>query len=245
MILLHGLFGSLNNWHTLAGKLGERYHVYSPDQRNHGQSPHSDAMSYPLLAEDLLEFMRDQGIPPAHVLGHSMGGKTAMEFALQHPGMVDRLIVVDIAPREYESAHDNLLDAMESVDLSRYRSRTEIDRALEKRIPDLRVRQFVLTNLKRRVGGLYEWKVNLPALRSNIAEMGKAQRASAPFSGPTLFLAGGTSQYLRASDRPSILELFPLASFSTIPHAGHWVHADAPEEFLRIVVGFLSTPMDL
>lgn len=242
LIILHGLFGSLNNWHTLAGRLGEHFHVLPVDLRNHGQSPHSEATSYALMADDLLEFMHVHGVTAAHLLGHSMGGKTAMEFALRHPGMVDRLVVVDIAPRAYKSAQEEIMTAMESVDLSRYRTRGEIERALEENIPDIRVRQFILTNLKRRVGGLYEWKINLAALRASSSEIGKPQESENPFHRPTLFLAGGNSMYIRPGDHSSILRLFPNASFRTIQGAGHWVHAEAPEEFLRIVLDFLSTP---
>jgi esterase len=242
LIILHGLFGSLSNWHTLAGRLGQHFHVLSVDQRNHGQSPHSEAISYALMADDLLEFMHVHGVTAAHLLGHSMGGKTAMEFALRYPGMVDRLVVADIAPRAYGSAQGEVLKAMEALDLTRYGSREEIDRALERDVPDFRVRQFILTNLKRRVGGLYEWKINLPALRANSFEIGKPQESEHPFRGPTLFLAGSKSAYIRPGDHPSIVRLFPQASFRTIHGAGHWLHAEAPDEFHETVLDFLSPP---
>jgi pimeloyl-ACP methyl ester carboxylesterase len=242
LIILHGLFGSLNNWHTLAGKLGVHFHVFSVDQRNHGESPHTDALSYALMAADLLEFMHLHRIAAAHLLGHSMGGKTAMEFALQHPEMVDRLVVVDIAPRAYKTAQEEIMSAMESVDLSRYRTRGEIERALEVDVPESRVRQFILTNLKRRVSGLYEWKINLPALRASSSEIGKPQESDNPFPRPALFLEGGKSAYILPEDHSLILRLFPEASFRTIQGAGHWIHAEAPEEFLRIVLSFLSPP---
>lgn len=241
LIILHGLFGSSNNWRTFAEHAGERFRVFAVDQRNHGSSPHSEEFSLPAMAEDLRRFLAGQGLSKASVLGHSMGGKTAMEFALRYPQSVDRLIIVDIAPREYPPAHDEILETMAALDLSAYSNRAAIENALAQRLPDTRVRQFVLTNLKRRAGGRYEWRVNLDVLRKKHGEVTKAQRSDTPFPGPALFIRGELSPYVREEDLPGIRRLFPAALVRVIPGAGHWVHADRPGEFLRVVLEFLGS----
>jgi esterase len=220
--------------------LGEHFLVYAVDQRNHGQSPHSEEFTYRVLAEDLERFLADRGLERASILGHSMGGKTAMEFALRFPQKVEKLIVVDIAPRAYGRGHDEILEAMVSLDLASHTSREGIDRALQRRIPDERVRQFILTNLRRLAGGRYVWKVNLDVLRAKYDEVTKAQASDLPFPGPALFIRGGDSIYIREEDRAAIARLFPGAAVRSIPGAGHWVHADAPEEFFRVVLEFLK-----
>jgi pimeloyl-ACP methyl ester carboxylesterase len=239
LIILHGLFGSSNNWHTLSGQLGEHFLVYAVDQRNHGQSPHSEEFTYGAMAEDLERFLADRGLGRSSILGHSMGGKTAMEFALRFPQKVEKLIVVDIAPRAYGRSHDEILGAMVSLDLASYKSREAIDGALQNRIPDERVRQFILTNLKRLSGGHYVWKINLEVLRAKYDEVTKTQVSAVPFPGPVLFIRGD-SDYIREDDRALISRLFPHATLRSIPGAGHWVHADAPEEFFRVVLEFLQ-----
>jgi pimeloyl-ACP methyl ester carboxylesterase len=239
LIILHGLFGSSNNWHTLSGQLGEHFLVYAVDQRNHGQSPHSEEFTYGAMAEDLERFLADRGLGRSSILGHSMGGKTAMEFALRFPQKVEKLIVVDIAPRAYGRSHDEILGAMVSLDLASYKSREAIDGALQNRIPDERVRQFILTNLKRLSGGHYVWKINLEVLRAKYDEVTKTQVSVVPFPGPVLFIRGD-SDYIREDDRALISRLFPHATLRSIPGAGHWVHADAPEEFFRVVLEFLQ-----
>ncbi len=240
LIILHGLFGSSNNWHTMATELGGHFLVYAVDQRNHGQSPHSEEFTYGAMAVDLERFLADRGLERTSILGHSMGGKTAMEFALRFPQKVEKLIVVDIAPRAYGRGHDEILEAMVSLDLALYRSREAIDRALQNRIPDERVRQFILTNLKRLAGGHYVWKVNLDVLRAKYEEVTKAQVSAHPFPGSALFIQGGNSDYIREADRALISSPFPRATLRSIAGAGHWVHADSPGEFFRVVLEFLQ-----
>ncbi len=241
LVILHGLFGSLNNWQTLAKRLADHFSVFALDLRNHGHSPDSDDFTYGAMAGDVREFVLEHGLSPASVIGHSMGGKTAMELALSFPDLVDRLVVVDIAPREYPPAHDGLMDAIDAVDLEGHATREEIDRALAESVRETRVRQFLLTNLRRDVTGKYRWKMNLDAIRANSGELGKAQTADLPFQKPVLFISGGRSHAIMLDDRPVMKRLFPRATFETIDSAGHWVHADAPEEFLRLVLGFLTT----
>jgi esterase len=239
LVILHGLFGSLNNWQTLAKRLGGHFSVFALDLRNHGQSPHSDDITYEVMAGDVREFVLEHGISPACVIGHSMGGKTAMELALRFPDLVDRLVVVDIAPKEYPPAHDGLIEAMDAVDLKAYATREEIGRALAESVRDAPIRQFLLTNLRRGERGMYRWKINLEAIKANSRELGKAQTSDLPFQNPVLFISGGRSRSIIPDDRPAIMRLFPRAVFETIDGASHWVHADAPEEFLQLVLGFL------
>ncbi len=240
LIVLHGLFGSLNNWRTVAGRLGEKFRVFAVDQRNHGSSPHSEEFSLPAMAEDLRRFLADHGLARASILGHSMGGKVAMEFAFRYPERVEKLIVVDISPRAYAAGHDEILDAMASLDLSLYSTRAEIERALEGRIPEERVRQFILTNLKRFAGGRYAWRINLEVLGRKYGEISKSQTSAVPFRGPTLFLRGEHSTYIHPEDLADLTRLFPAATVRTVHGAGHWVHADRPEEFVRVVLEFLQ-----
>ena len=183
--------------------------------------------------------MSDQEIRQANLLGHSMGGKVAMEFAGSFPEMVSRLIVVDIAPRAYDERHNLFLEEMSSLGPEQYSSREQIDEAFAKTVRDVKVRQFLLTNLQRTPHG-FEWKVNLQAIRANYAAIMGAVTASGPFTGPALFIRGERSDYLREEDLPLIQTMFPKAEFATIPGAGHWVHAEAPDEFRRIVLGFLT-----
>jgi esterase len=239
LLVLHGLLGSLGNWHTFSKRIGEHFEVFALDLRNHGASPHDRDCSYGAMAGDVEEFLADRGVAAAHFLGHSMGGKAAMEFALRHPAKVRKLIVVDIAPKAYAPHDEAILEAMGEIDLSRYQSREQVGRALQARIPERRVREFLLTNLRRKGGGGYRWRVNLEALRAHSEEFYHEQRSLHPFPGPTLFVAGGRSALLVESDRPALLHLFPQARLITIPGAGHWVHADAPRAFLEAVLDFL------
>jgi len=241
LIILHGLFGSLNNWNNLGKKLGEEYKVYLVDQRNHGRSPHDPVHTYKAMAADLAEFFKEYAIPPAFLIGHSMGGKTAMEFTLAYPNAVQKLVVVDMSPRATIARHDAILEALTAVRLERYTSREEIDEALKAKIRDQKVRQFLLTNLTREEDGRYGWKMNLDSLEKNYGEINRGIENGRKFSGPVLFLTGGISPYVNDDDTPAIRALYPKAEFKSISGVGHWVHAEAPEEFLRIVREFISS----
>lgn len=240
LIILHGLLGMLDNWQTHSKRFAEAgFKVYAVDQRNHGKSPHSDVFNYQVMAEDLVEFMREHRIPLAHVLGHSMGGKTAMQFALTHPELVDRLVVVDVAPRAYPAAHDHILEAMCSLKLSQFGSRREVDAELAKRLPDQTLRQFVLKNLARDEEGKLKWKANLAVIKKQYADIAGDITATGVFTKPVLFVRAEKSDYISARDRARIEKLFPRASIATIIGAGHWVHAEKPDEFATMVVHFL------
>lgn len=240
LLLLHGLFGSADNWQHIAGRLAEKFHVVALDLRNHGQSPHTDETSYPLMAADVDAFMAARGIARAHVIGHSMGGKTAMQFALQFPARVEKLIVADMAPRQYAPAHDKIFAALLALDLPTFSTRLQIEDALASEIPNLVLRRFLLKNLGREPAGKFFWKINLRGLADNYLRLGEAVAAAAPFSKPALFIRGGKSNYVQPADEILIRELFPQSQIATIAAASHWVHADQPEEFLRLVLAFLG-----
>ena len=240
LIILHGLFGSLDNWHRVSELLGAHFHVFAVDQRNHGQSSHAPQMDYITMAEDLENFCRVQS--PAHVLGHSMGGKTAMQFASMYPDLVKRLVVVDIAPKPYPPVHQQILDALLSLDLSAYKTRTEIERALEPQIPDLTLRRFLLKNLLLLPDGSFKWKMNLPAINNSYPELNRELNWSRPVEIPTLFVKGKKSDYILEQDLPLIRKLFKNAEITTVEAVGHWVHAEAPETFVRILLDFLTRP---
>ena len=240
LIVLHGLFGSLDNWATHARQWEMRFSVYLVDQRNHGRSPHHPDWSYAVMAEDLHEFMDQQGIFSAHLLGHSMGGKTAMQFACEYPERVEKLIIADMAPRAYPPHHDEILAALDGLDLSALDSRQAADSLLGQRISDPAVRQFLLKSLAREeASDAFRWKFNLPVIAQKYEEILRAIEPEFPFEKPALFISGGRSGYIRPEDHARILEIFPDARFEVIPEAGHWLHAEAPAQFLAIVNDFL------
>ena len=238
IIILHGLFGSLDNWQTIAKQLAEDYSVFIIDQRNHGKSPHLPEISYRLMAEDLQGFMEQQWIHRAHILGHSMGGKTAMQFALDYPEMVDKLIVVDIAPGVNSGGHETIFQAMLSLNPETTENRKAADDFLAERIEEFGVRQFILKNLSRNKSGGYRWKMNLSVLHQYYTEILAAVEGSVPFEESSLFIRGAKSNYIQSAD--DLLPLFPQANLVTIPEAGHWVHADAPKALLEEVRHFLQ-----
>lgn len=239
LIILHGLFGMSDNWFGIARELSDRFRGYLPDLRNHGRSPHSESFTYALMAMDVREFMDRQGLPRAHLMGHSMGGKVAMQLALSEPKRIHNLIVVDIAPRAYPNQMDDLVQVLQKLDLSAVASRREADRLLQKTIGDAALRQFLLKNLKRVSENRLDWKFNLGAIYRNLPELFRAIEGRNPFAGPTLFIKGERSPYVSPADMPAIRKLFPNSKLEEIPGAGHWVHADAPLPFLRVVRDFL------
>ena len=240
IIILHGLFGMLDNWQTIAKKLADNYLVYIIDLRNHGKSPHHTDFDYEIMAEDLQVFLEDNWIYEAYVLGHSMGGKTAMQFALSYPDLVKKLIVVDIAPKKYKAGHQAIFEALLSLDLSKITSRKEAATHLQNKIPDVGTQQFLLKNLGRSKDGTYEWKMNLPVIHKNYSKiLENIVRPEQAYDKPTLFIKGGASNYILEEDLPAIQDFFPAAKLETIPKAGHWVHAAAPTELLDLVNGFL------
>ncbi|NNF04466.1 MAG: alpha/beta fold hydrolase, partial [Rhodothermales bacterium] len=239
LLILHGLLGASGNWRTLSrNAFGERYRTITPDLRNHGRSPHSEEFSYDAMTADLIRLMDKLQVPSANFLGHSMGGKVAMHLALAFPDRVDRLIVADIAPRAYEPGHLHIFDALESIDPGQYSDRSAIDDALAEHLSSLSVRQFLLKNLTRD-GESYAWKMNLKAIRAGYDDVIGAVSSGSRYEKPTLFVGGGNSHYVSERDLPHIRQLFPNAELVMMPGAGHWLHAEKPEDFSRIVMDWL------
>jgi esterase len=239
-VILHGLFGLLDNWQTLAKFWSQKYHVYLVDLRNHGRSPHSNDFNYELMGEDLAEFITEHQLQNPVIMGHSMGGKVAMNFALRYPEKVSKLIVVDIAPRAYPVHHQDIIDGLNAVDIASMTSRNEAELALAPYIPEAEVRLFLLKNLYRREDNSFGWRMNLAAIEACIEEVGRETTADSPFNKPTLFIKGEKSRYIQEKDIPAIQQLFPQVQLETIANAGHWVHAEAPEKFYQLVVDFIK-----
>jgi esterase len=239
LVILHGLLGSLDNWHTLSKVFSTSFHVLAVDQRNHGRSPHSSSFTYDAMANDLQELLDEKSITTAHLLGHSMGGKTAMQFALSFPERVKKLIVVDIAPRVYPRLHDEIFQALMSIDLSELESRGQVDIELAKKIPDVTMRQFLMKNLARDDSGKLVWKANLEALNESYAEIAREIHSIRPFVNPALFVKSNRSGYVMDADIPGIKRLFPNAQIAGVD-AGHWIHAEEPARFSEIVLKFLG-----
>ena len=230
LIILHGLFGSLDNWQTLAKKYGTNFTTYIVDQRNHGRSPHTDHMSYEDMARDISEFMNFHQIERANFIGHSMGGKVVQQFAVQHPNQCLRIISADMGIREYERNHDEIFDVLLSIDLNQYSSRDLVDDALKNSIPDPVVRQFILKGLQRN-GESYEWKFNVHTLFKHYDEIIKPLDIDAVSEVDILFLSGDKSDYVLEDDMLDIMDVFPNAVFDYVTNAGHWLHAESPDEF--------------
>jgi esterase len=239
VLILHGLFGFSDNWQSIAKGLADNHWVVTPDLRNHGRSPQVPTHTYPEMAEDLRVFMETRWMFGAAVLGHSMGGKVAMQLALDHPDLVERLVVVDIAPGRAEDKHSDIFEALQGLDLSKITARTEAEAYLAAHIDDIGTRQFLLKNLTRDDRGAFSWKMNLPVLWKHYADI-LAPVNGQPFDKPTLFIRGSRSGYIKNEDWPLIQALFPQARLITIEDAGHWVHADKPAELLAQLKIFLN-----
>jgi len=239
-IILHGFLGMGDNWKTLGNQFSEDgYEVHLIDQRNHGRSFHNEAMSYKLMAEDVKAYCDAKGLNDIVLLGHSMGGKTAMQFAIQYPGIVSKLLVADIAPKEYPQHHQDILKALATLDFTEIKSRGAAEKVLSEYIKDLGTRQFLLKNLYWKEKEQLALRMNLPVLAEKIDEIGKAFRIDAIFKGETLFLRGSKSGYIEDMDAILIKKQFPNSEIKTVSKAGHWLHAENPSEFYEIVKNFL------
>ena len=239
LIILHGLLGSLDNWQSLARRFGEEFHVFTVDQRNHGQSPQSDDMDYHLLSDDLHQFILEHHIERPVILGHSMGGKTAMAYAFMHPEEVEGLIVVDISPKHYDVHHGPILDALASVDFQTMKDRKTIQDHLMSKIGNMGIVLFLSKNIYWKTSDELAFRFNLSALRKHIATISSWPFDKEIYKRRTLFVRGGSSNYI-AEDEPSITRQFPNAGLVTVEGAGHWVHAEKPEELYQIVRNFMS-----
>ena len=242
VIIIHGLLGSSRNWSSFSKKLSEQYHVISLDLRNHGYSGHTQTMTYSEMTSDILKLMEEFGLERASFIGHSMGGKVAMTFALQHRSMVEQLVVMDVAPVSYKNELLPLLDAMTRLPLKDITSRKHADTLLTPRIPDTSLRLFLLQNLIQD-GTSYRWRINLEAIRKSLIDIDGFPAPISVKSHPvkTLFLGGETSGYIKPHHYPIIKKYFPKAQIHIIEGAGHWLHIDKPDKVLERVQAFLGS----
>ncbi len=243
IIILHGLFGISDNWVSYARRIAmEGFEVFVVDQRNHGQSPQSDNFNYLALTDDLFDFIDDNEIEEPIIIGHSMGGKVAMRFALENPHLVGKLVVVDITLKAYgpRDNHRQIIEAMKSVDFSSITSRADVEQQLSRLIPDIRIRQFIMKNLHRKEKNEFEWRIYLEGLENSLDQMFDAIDTITKFNKPTLFVKGGASDYILIEDFPQIRYNFPNAEIITIAGATHWVHVEAMERFYQLTMGFAT-----
>ena len=239
LIIIHGLLGSSDNWVTISKSFAKNFSVFMIDLRNHGRSPHSDEFTIDAMMDDLLEFMQDQQLESAVVLGHSVGGWVTMNFAIRYPDKVEKLIIEDFAPKKY---HYNLIEFMQWLlnwDISGIKSLREADHQLAEVFKELSVRGFIMKNLKRKKDGHFEWKPNLNAIYNHLDQVSGTLDENQIFAKPILFIRGGNSDYIKPQDEGLIKKHFPQANLKTIAGAGHWVHVDEPDEFMREVFDFL------
>lgn len=241
VIILHGLFGMLDNWQTFGKKLAEQYQVFLVDQRDHGKSPHTDDFNYKLLADDLKAFIDHQELKNVKLIGHSMGGKTVMQFALDYSELIDKMIVVDIGVKQYKGGHEKIIAALQSVPVETISSRSEVDEILSKTIDEQGVRLFLMKNLTRNPEGGYQWKMNLDLLDKNYTEIMGWNLLDSYSQVPALFVRGGKSSYILDKDHTGIFNVFPNADIQTVDDAGHWIHAEKPVELLNIVLAYFDS----
>lgn len=239
LVMMHGLFGSLENLGTVSRLLEEHFTLYRLDLRNHGRSPHSDSMSFDEMAADLVEFMDGQGLSKAHVFGHSLGGKVAMAAACKVPQRINGLIVADIAPTAYPPHHNAILEGLRSIDVDNISSRREADEQLAVYVEELGVRQFLLRSLERDGDGHFRWRLNVPVILKDYDNMSQAVGEGCVFSGPTLFIRGGRSNYITDRHHSELYQKFPKAEIVTVDEAGHWVHAENPKAVADAIINFL------
>ena len=240
LFILHGLFGSGDNWQSLAKRFSENFEVYVIDQRNHGQSFHSSDWNYDFMVDDLIEIIRQNSLSKINLIGHSMGGKTAMQFALSYPELVQNLVVVDISAKYYPVHHRQILNALLSLDLNKIKSRKEAESELAKSIQNIGELQFLLKNLywKDVQNNQLAWRFNLDVINSKIEEVGREQ-STGNYTGPSLFIRGELSNYVLNADQEMHSKLFPSSHLETIQGAGHWVQAEKPEAFFQVANQFL------
>lgn len=241
LLILHGYFGMGDNWKTHGNNFAkDGFEVHLIDQRNHGRSFHSDAFDYELMVEDLHNYIQHYNLENVNLIGHSMGGKTVMLFAVEYPELVDKLVVADISPRMYPPHHHDILDALNSVDFAIHNSRKLVDEQLKKLIPEMGVRSFLTKSLYWKEKGQLAFRFNLQSLTENNNEVGVALPSFTIFEGETLFLKGKNSGYISTEEEPIIEAHFPNSKIVTIANAGHWLHVENPKDFYKEVFEFLS-----
>lgn len=241
-VILHGFLGMSDNWKSLGNKFGEAgFEMHLVDQRNHGRSFHDDEFSYEVLAEDLKSYCDEHNLEDIILLGHSMGGKTAMLFATEYPELVSKLLVADISPRFYPIHHDAILTGLNALNFDEIKSRGAADKFLSGYVSEIGIRMFLLKNLYWVEKGQLDLRINLEVLSENVSEVGEALPMHSKFEKPTLFLRGDKSEYVMPTDEKLIKQHFPLAEIETISNAGHWLHAENPAEFYSVVINFVTS----
>ncbi len=239
IVIVHGIFGSLDNWHTVAQMLSTHYQVYTLDMRNHGHSPHSSKMSIDLMVADILRFLRSQNLKKVSLIGHSMGGKVALRFSLMHPTLIKKLIVVDIAPKTYKAGHTPYFDAYKQIDLGNISNRKDLDAAFMQYEENEGVRLFLMKNVISNGNGAYMLKINVQGIENGYQDIIGAINLEKTTI-PTLFIKGANSNYINQEDIEQIAQYFTNVKFESIANAGHWVHAENRDGFLAVVNNFLS-----
>jgi len=240
LVILHGLFGSSDNWVSIARKFAKKYRVILVDLRNHGRSPHHQDWNYMLMVNDVDMMLQTLGLTEVYLMGHSMGGKTAMTFAATNPETVMKLIVVDIAPRYYPVHHRTILDALTAIPLEKIKSRDEAEEILARLISDEGIKQFLLKNLYRNHSHAFSWRFNLPVINQQIEVVGQATYPEEQVEIPTLFIRGVNSDYITDDDIMDIRQYYSDVRVETIGNASHWLHAEQPDAFVGTVMSFLE-----
>ncbi len=241
LLILHGYLGMSDNWKTLALQYaGEGYQVHALDLRNHGRSFHSDEFTYEAMVQDVYEYCQQHSLQNIDLIGHSMGGKVGMFFAMAHPEMLQKLVVADIAPRYYQPHHQDIMAALKAVDFSQKPSRTEVDKIMEPHVPDFGTRQFLMKNLYWQTPDQLAFRFNYPVFEKVIDHIGQALPQGSVFEKPTLFLKGENSNYIQQRDLEDIQGHFPKSTVETIANAGHWLHAENPKQFFEKTIAFLK-----
>lgn len=241
LFILHGLFGSSDNWMTLGRKFSEDYQVIIVDMRNHGQSPQSDLWNYPSMADDVYMLSTKLGFGKINLLGHSMGGKVGMTIADKYPTLIKKLIVADIAPKQYPIRHREIIDGLLSINLKQIQNRREADEQLSSYIAEPPIRMFLLKNLDKDDEGRFKWKLNLDIINSHIENVGEATIPRHKVTIPTLFIRGLNSNYVTDEDIMEIRKYFSNSKVESIGNAGHWLHAEQPIAFINTVLTFLKS----
>ncbi len=239
LLIIHGFLGMGDNWKTLGNKFAENYEVHLIDQRNHGRSFFDDEFNYEVLVDDLLRYIDYHQLKKATILGHSMGGKTAMLFAVTHPEKTDKIIIADIGPKFYPRHHDFILEGLNAIDFSIQKSRKEVEEVLKNYISEWGIRQFLLKNVYWKTKEQLAFRFNLDVLIENIDEIGTALPSLSVFDGKALFLKGENSGYITDEDTTLIMAHFPKAEIKTVKNAGHWLHAENPTDFYNFVIEFI------
>ncbi|SMC70790.1 alpha/beta fold hydrolase [Moheibacter sediminis] len=240
LLILHGLFGQSDNFATLSKQFAEFYTVHAIDLRNHGRSFHSDDMSFDAMSDDILNYLNHHQIESCYLLGHSLGGRSVIEFSYKHPKNIDKLIVADMAPKAYPPHHQGIIKALNSIDFDKIEKRSDVEEILKQYIPDIGTRQFLLKNVYHAENGKYAFRFNLKTLTDSYDGMVGGNLSNGIFDKPTLFLRGSKSDYVLDADFDLIRKHFPQAEIQTVSNSGHWVHAENPQEFFQKTIAFLE-----